>query len=217
MTWDEFKARLAALNLLQTEFARIACIDDWGVSRWRKTKKGVPPWVTSWLDLYEAAHQDDGVAGASVRDMATSQDAANKTATALVETVAAAPAVKAIDVVDAHYKNTVPIAILDSPLLSRDTSSSAPTAPSSSSPPVPPAPDPLPPSESPPAPRSPIEHDPERRDDGRPTTLQQESAPLSEPAPAASTERAEDQTRHSDGVSRLEFLDGERTTTPVSE
>lgn len=190
MTWDEFKARLAALNLLQTEFARIACIDDWGVSRWRKTKKGVPPWVTSWLDLYEMAHPGT----IALREN---------------EKTPAGAGVKMTDIIAAHYNNPTPIPVLDSPLLVRP--------------------------ESPPAPRSPIEPDPEHHGDVHPSTApaavdREDNQPphtslpvvdsdaprpdtAAAPAPAPSTERAEDQTHQS---GRLEFLE-ERTTTRVSE
>lgn len=56
MTHDEFKSKLKLNNLNLTQFSELTCIPYSTASKFGKSNP-VPPWVASWLNIYEENHQ----------------------------------------------------------------------------------------------------------------------------------------------------------------
>ena len=52
LTAEEFTAKLKEAGLSQAGFAARTGHERQTVNRWAREKRGVPPWVDSWLDLY---------------------------------------------------------------------------------------------------------------------------------------------------------------------
>jgi len=56
MTHDEFKSKLKLNNLNLTQFSEVTNISYSTTSKFGKSNP-VPPWVESWLSIYEENHQ----------------------------------------------------------------------------------------------------------------------------------------------------------------